>query len=55
MQCKLAFRIVMVLMFGLPGRTSARSIRRSNGLSDLALEYFRLGGGGGDLRHSSHG
>jgi hypothetical protein len=44
---QLSFRIVMVLMFGLTwGNFSPIYEGLSNGLSDLALEYFRLGGGG---------
>lgn len=44
---QLAFRIALVLMFGLTWRNFSQIYEAlSNGLSDLALEYFRLGGGG---------
>jgi type IV secretion system protein VirB6 len=44
---QLAFRIVMVLMFGLTWSNFSQIYQAaSNGLSDLALEYFRLGGSG---------
>ncbi|MDR7127241.1 type IV secretion system protein [Pseudotabrizicola sp. 4114] len=44
---QLAFRIVMVLMFGLTWSNFVQIYEAaSNGLSDLALEYFRLGGDG---------
>jgi type IV secretory pathway VirB6-like protein len=45
---QLSFRIVMVLMFGLTWLNFAQIYDAlSNGVSVLALEYFRLGGGGG--------
>jgi type IV secretory pathway VirB6-like protein len=44
---QLSFRIVMVLMFGLTWSNFTQIYdAASNGLSALALEYFRLGGGG---------
>jgi type IV secretion system protein VirB6 len=44
---QLSFRIVMVLMFGLTWSNFTQIYEAaSNGLSALALEYFRLGGGG---------
>jgi hypothetical protein len=44
---QLAFRIVMVLMFGLTWANFNQIYEAaSNGLSDLALEYFRVGGSG---------
>jgi type IV secretion system protein VirB6 len=44
---QLSFRIVMVLMFGLTWSNFTQIyLAASNGLSDLALEYFRLGGAG---------
>ena len=44
---QLSFRIVMVLMFGLTWFNFTQIYdAASNGLSALALEYFRLGGGG---------
>ncbi|NBZ89206.1 type IV secretion system protein [Stagnihabitans tardus] len=42
---QLSFRIVMVLMFGLTWANFSQIYEASsNGLSDLAIEYFRLGG-----------
>ena len=44
---QLSFRIVMVLMFGLTWSNFTQIYEAaSNGLSALALEYFRLGGSG---------
>lgn len=44
---QLAFRIVMVLIFGLTWSNFSQIYEAaSNGMSDLALEYFRLGGDG---------
>lgn len=44
---QLAFRIVMVLMFGLSWSNFAQIYDAlSNGFGDLALEYFRSGSGG---------
>ncbi|MFN4155775.1 MAG: VirB4 family type IV secretion system protein [Paracoccaceae bacterium] len=44
---QLSFRIVMVLMFGSTWSNFTQIYEAaSNGLSALALEYFRLGGGG---------
>ena len=44
---QLAFRIVLVLMFGLSWLNFSQIYEAlSNGLSDLALEYFRSGSGG---------
>lgn len=44
---QLSFRIVMVLMFGLSWLNFSEIYDAlSNGLGDLALEYFRMGGNG---------
>ena len=49
---QLSFRIVMVLMFGLTWSNFTQIyVAASNGLSALALEYFRLGGSGIGFAH----